>query len=751
MRFRHRALLTVALLAPFAFAAGASGEDASLQFFRDLAETRNYTLGRPVSPKLTPDGASVIFLRAAPRNPVLRLYEFTLANGRERELLSPGQLLGSGEEQLSAAEKARRERQRQSLQGFTFFRLSHDGASLLVALSGKLYAVNRADLKYVELPGEDWIDPRFSPDCRFVAAVKDRELHLIDLAAKSVRALTTGATETVSHGTAEFIAQEEMSRSSGYWWSPDSSSLLYQETDESGVEVRYIHNPLHPEEPPARHFYPKAGSPNAAVRVGLIARPGGAQGGSAGRETRWVTWDGAKYPYLARVTWDTPGAPLTLLVQNREQTGQQLLAVDIATGASRVLLHEHDSAWLNLDANWAGAVDEIASPVWLPDGSGFLWATEARGAWQVELRDAGGGFTRELTPRNGFHYRGITGVDRTGNRVLVRGSSDPREIHLWSFPLAGGAGTQLTTGRGHHGAAYGMGTGRMVHSYDLFDGRHGCEVLDAAGRTLGDLRSIAETPPAWPATELLGTRTLPVFDAAITRPRDFQTRRKYPVILQVYAGPTSKRVNAVRRDYFLDQWMADQGYIVVRLDGRGTPWKGREWERIIKGNFIDTALNDQIAGLQALGAEYPELDLNRVGVTGWSWGGYFSAIATMRRPDIFRAGVAGAPVVTWENYDTHYTERYLGLPQDNPCAYRVSNVTTYVEELKQPLMLIHGVTDDNVYYQHTMQLADALFAAGKPYDLLPMTGTHMISDPIIRLRQQTRIMDFFNLNVKSAQ
>lgn len=747
MRFRFlRALLALnAPLLPAAVQAQAAAPDEHLQFFRDLAETRNYTLGRPVSPKLTPDGTSVIFLRAAPRSPVLRLYEFTIADGREREILSPEEILGGGEEKLSLEERARRERQRQSLQGFTFFRLSRDGSSLLVSLSGKLYVISRADLSYTALPGENWIDPRFSPDGRFVAAVKDRELHLIRLSDNTVTALTSGATDTISHGTSEFIAQEEMSRNSGFWWSPDSSQLLYQETDESAVEVRYIHNPLHPEEPPIRQFYPRAGTANAKVRIGLIPRPGG--------ETRWVAWDSVKYPYLARVTWDEPRAPLTILVQNREQTEQVLFAVDPATGAVRELLRETDPAWLNLDANWAGAVDEIAAPVWLRDGSGFLWATEARGVWQVELRAADGRLVREITPAAGFYYRGIVGVDEAGANLIVRGSTDAREVHLWRFPLADGtgAGAQLTSGRGHHSAAYGRGTGRMVHSYDLLDGHFGCAVLEANGKPLATLRSVAESPPRWPTTELTRTRSAPEFDAAITRPRDFRPGARYPVILQVYAGPTAKRVNAIKRDYFVDQWMADQGYVVVRIDGRGTPWKGRDWERVIKGNFIDTALNDQIAGLQALAAEYQELDLSRVGATGWSWGGYFSAMAAIRRPDIFRAGVAGAPVITWENYDTHYTERYLGLPQDNPEAYRVSNVTTYVDQMQRPLLLIHGVTDDNVYFQHTMQLADALFRAGKPYELLPMSGTHMISDPMIRLRRETRIMDFFNLHVKSAR
>ncbi|HKB91534.1 MAG TPA: prolyl oligopeptidase family serine peptidase, partial [Opitutaceae bacterium] len=274
------------------------------------------------------------------------------------------------------------------------------------------------------------------------------------------------------------------------------------------------------------------------------------------------------------------------------------------------------------------------------------------------------------------------------------------------------------------------------------------------GKILAKLPFTTE-PASHPiSTQLTRTEGEFKFDAAITLPHELSVQsknngKKYPVILYVYAGPTSKRVNALDNDYFLDQWMADQGYIVARIDGRGTPWHGRDWERVIRGNFIDIALNDQIDGLHALAKRHPEMDLSRVGVTGWSFGGYFSAMATIRRPDVFKAGVAGAPVVTWENYDTFYTERYIGLPQQDPKAYKVSDVTSYVSELKRPLMLIHGLTDDNVYFQHTLQLADALYMAGKPYELLPMLGTHMVSDPLVRLRQQQRVMNFFNLELKS--
>lgn len=729
------------LFTPFLLAVGLAGtclatdsEGQSLKYFRDLAETRNFTLGRPVSPRITADGEHVVFLRAGARNPTLRLYEFTIATGAEREILSPEQILAGAAEILTSEEQARRERQRQSLRGFTSFQMSRSGSHLLVVLSGKAYVVERATSKYSQLPGDSWIDPRFSPDGRFVAGVKDRELHVIELATGKVTPVTAGAGELVSHGTSEFVAQEEMGRHEGYWWSPDSSMLICQQTDESEVETRYIANPLHPEERPASFRYPRAGSANATVRLALIPRSGG--------DPRWIEWDSARYPYVARVDWSSASAPPTLLVQNREQTEQVLYAVDPATGRVSELLAESDTAWLNLD-------DEAPCPVWLRDGSRFVWSTERRGSWQLELREASGRFVREITPVS-FRYRGLVGLDEASGSLVVRGGLDPREVHLWRFPLTGGPGTQLTREVGHHHAVMGTGTGRLVHSFDHFTGRYGVQVIDVAGKPLAALRLTSEALTLRPSTELVRTQGNPSFDAAITRPRDFTPGRAYAVILQVYAGPGVKRVNAVIRDYLLDQWMADHGYIVVRLDGRGTPWRGRDWERAIKFNFIDLPLSDQIAGLTALAQQYPELDLTRVGVTGWSFGGYFSAMATIRRGDFFRAGVAGAPVVTWENYDTHYTERYLGLPQSHPDAYRVSNVTTYAAGLQQPLLLIHGLTDDNVYVQHTLQLADALFNLGKPYDFLPMLGTHMISDPVVRLNQQRRIMAFFRAHVQTS-
>jgi dipeptidyl-peptidase-4 len=707
----------------------AEQESADLRYFRELVETRNYSLGQPVSPRFTPDGKAVIFLRGGARDPVLRLYEFTLADGKLREILTPEKLLQGAEEKLNAEERSRRERERQSLRGFTSFQLSMDGDKLLVALSSKLYVITRADSHVTELPGRNWIDPHFSPDGRSVAAINGGELHVIDLETQTDVPLTSGATETIQHGLAEFVAQEEMERHEGFWWSPDSQSIAYQETDNSGVESRFIADPLHPETPPARNFYPRAGTNNAKVRLGVVARSGGA--------TRWLEWDRENYPYLARVVWKEAAAPLCLLVQNRAQQEEILLVGDPASGATRELLREKDPAWLNLDSK--------PMPVWLKDGRAFLWTTERNGAWQAELHSADGTLVRAVTPAD-FNLDAFIDLNEADSSIVVAGGPDPRERHLFRFALEAKAEPQrLTRESGRHNAIYGDAKEHFLHRFDLVDGRAGWEVLRASdGARLGLLQSVAERPSSLPKVELTRTDGSRAMDAAIVRPRDFAKGKRYPVILDVYAGPHHKQVVAQPDRYMIDQWMADRGYIVVLIDGRGTPGHGREWERAIRGNLIDVALADQVAGLQALAKHEPSMDLKRVGVVGWSFGGYFSAMAVMRKPDIFRCAVVGAPVVTWENYDTYYTERYLGLPSENAEGYRASSVLTYASDLRQPLLLIHGLTDDNVYAQHSMQLSDALFIAGKTFNFLPLLGTHMVSDPVLRLRRQTRIVEFFD-------
>ncbi len=688
----------------------------------------------------------MLFLRSGPRDFAQSLYQVKLPAGEERLLLSAARLLGGADEEIDAAEKARRERQRVVTRGITSFRLSRDGARLLVPLSGRLFVVDRASGKVRELgaSGGYPIDPRFSPDGRKVSCVRLGDLYVIDLASGRQRRLTRRGTHppppagfagdhaALSHGLAEFVAQEEMRRHRGYWWSPDSKQLAFQQTDSSQVETLYIADPHQPAAKPRSVRYPRAGKANASVRLGLIAATGG--------PVRWVRWDATRYPYLAKVVWSGPG-PLTLLVQSRRQTEATLLAVDRG-GATRSLLVERDEAWLNIDPS---------VPRWLPDGSGFLWSTERRGSWQLELRDRRGALVRAVTEAD-LGYRQLLHLAPAGDRVYVSASREPTERHLHAVPLSNPAGAvQLSHGAGEHEAVFARRSGLFVESAELLDGSASVRVRRlaagqeiAAGQELAALRSVAERPPYQPKLQLVkvGKQQL---RAALVRPRGFVAGRKYPVLVYVYGGPHHRTVRALPRRYLIRQWLADQGpFVVVSIDGRGTPGRGRSWERALKGDMARVPLADQVAGLRALGGRFAELDLSRVGVFGWSYGGYLAAMSVLRHPEVYRAAVAVAPVTDWHDYDTHYTERYLGLPAENAAGYRASSALTHASRLARPLLLVHGTADDNVYFSHSLRLSRALFLAGRQHEFLPLSGfTHMVPDPRVTRRLYRHIARFF--------
>jgi dipeptidyl-peptidase-4 len=698
-------------------------------FIEQSTATQNFSLGTPRSYQIVPGGA-VLFLRSEPRSRVQELY-VQEPGGAERVLMQAEKLLGGGDENLSPEEKAHRERQRNSARGIAGFQVSEDGSLVLVPLSDRLFVVDRKTGAAREMaPGAAFpLEAHFSPDAKSIACVRNGDLHVIDVAAATDRTLTTGATATLTRGTPEFVADEEMGRHEGYWWSPDGEQIAYQETDTSKVETFHIADAMHPEKPANAWPYPRPGHANADVRLGLIGRSGGT--------TTWVDWDRQKFPYLGSVTWSKEG-PLTILVQNREQTVEQLLAVDPHSGATRKLLEETDAAWVDLYPRM---------PRWLPGGAGFLWISERSGSNRLELRDKNGASVRWLTP-DGFGLQGFVGVEAGDKSVLVHGSVDQLQEQIWRVSLAGGNPATLSSGAGQHFATLAREGSGSVWAESLETGERRWGVHDKTGREVGTLRSVAEEPMIHPKVEYLqlGPRG---FYAALVRPANFVAGRRYPVLLDVYAGPGVQPIWRHPYRFQRSQWMADFGFIVLTLDGRGTPGRGREWDRAIKGDLIDVALGDQVEGLQAAGARYPEMDLNRVGVFGWSFGGYFSAMAAMRRPDIFKAAIAGAPVADWQYYDTHYTERYLGLYDAHPDAYAKSSVLTYCKDLKIPLLVIHGTVDDNVYFLHSLMMTDALFRAGKPYDFLALPGfTHSVPDPVVQRNLQGREISFFSEHLR---
>lgn len=714
-----------AILIAVGVAAPALAED---RFLRELAVTRGYTLGRPTHAEPTADGTTVLFLRTEPRSPVSSLYAFDVATGQTRVLITPEQILRGAEEKLTAAEKAQRERQRITTRGFTGFRLSDDGKLVLVTLSGKLYVVRRADgdvtaLATGTLPT---LNPTWSPDAKKIAYVHDRDLYVYDLARRREKRLTKSTDPAISNGVAEFVAQEEMARVQGFWWSPDGQRLAYEEVDNRGVERLTIPDVAHPERPPEPTYYPRPGKANAKVRLGVVGVGGGA--------TTWVRWDAEAFPYLARVVWQTR-APLTLEVQTRDEKSLRLLAADGA-GRSRVLVEEHDDAWINLDPT---------TPAWLPDGSGFLWSTEPAGGWPtLQLRGADGRLVRALsTDRENYRELAHVGV---GARVAwFIGAPTAPEAQVYRVSLDGGAAERVTRAPGMHFADFARkGDGAWIESVTTATEPrraivHVAGDAGAAERIAGELPSVAVTPPLV-AHELIERVGELGYWTALTRPRDFDPKRKYPVVVDVYAGPAHQQVTESPK--LMRQWMADHGVIVVAIDGRGTPARGHDWERFIAGDFSRT-IDDQVAGLRALGAKHPEMDLTRVGITGWSFGGYESALAVLARGDVFDVAVAGAPVVEWRDYDTHYTERYLGLLPESKAAYDASSLLTYVGGLQRPLLIVHGTSDDNVYFFHTLALCDALFRAGKQFSLLPLAGfTHLVPDPVVTEQLQTRVLKF---------
>ncbi len=715
---------------------------ADAAFLEAYSETNRYRLGFPRLVTVLRDGSGVLFLRSGGRSFEGKLYWFDAASGEERELLTAAMLLGGGEEELSAEEAARRERMRLTATGIASFSVSRDGATILVPLSGRLFLVDRASIgqpgaiREIESDAGGAIDPRFSPSGSHVATVREGDLYVIDVATGAEARLTTRASEEIENGLAEFVAQEEMDRMRGFWWSPDGQSILYQETDHAGMERMHILDPMHPEAEPRAWPYPRPGEANASVRLGLIPIRGGA--------TRWIEWDREAFPYLASVVWQTEGPP-TILVQDREQQRASLRTIDPATGATTELLVEEDAAWLNLDQT---------VPRWIRDGSQFLWSTERDGRFALELRLADGSRVRALSTGE-LDYRSLAGVDEEAGLAWIHASEEPAETHVYRVRLDGeGDPERLTEEPGEHSAVVAHDASLWVHTRSTQDGEDASVVRRANGAEVGALGSEAEDPPFAPnlTFETVGRRE---WRAVIVRPRDFDETLRYPVILHVYGGPHSRQVTHTQRPYLLDQWHADHGFVVILIDGRGTPGRGREWERAIDGDFISAPLEDQVEALQQLGDRHPELDLERVGVWGWSFGGYFAAMAALREPEVFRAAVAGAPVSEWRDYDTHYTERYLGLPEaeGEEGAYSRSSVLTFAVEAEpedlRPMLIVHGTADDNVYFSHSLKLQNALFRAGRPSELLALSGlTHMVPEPVVMTRLQQRVIGFFEQHLR---
>jgi dipeptidyl-peptidase 4 len=681
------------------------------EILAQVARTRRFRLGVPRDVTISPDGGRVLFLRAASgEDPVTSLWLFDVDSGDER-LLADGAALAGGE--LSAAERAYRERARESAEGIVGYATDADLGRVVFTVDGALWTATVDGARPVRLPAAgSAVDPRLAPDGRQVAYVSAGALRLVGADGTGDRALAEPETADVTYGLAEHVAAESMHRLRGHWWSPDSTRLLVSRVDTAAVRRWYISDPADPTRPPAERRYPSAGTTNADVSLWCYPV------GSGDRVE--IRWDRDTFEYLAAVTW-AGDAPL-LLVQSRDQRDVQVLRADPATGDTELVHADHDDAW------W-----ELVPGLPAYTGSGDL-------VWTVDDGD-----TRRLTVGGkpvtppGLQVRDISTVD--GDAVLFRASTDPTETHVYRWrPDTGPLCLTEDTPGLHSGQSAG---GTLVLTSHTMPGVR--VTVDRNGHPPREIRSLASTPVLRPRVTLhsFGERAL---RTAVLLPTGFQRGSgRLPVLLDPYGGPGMQLAVAASAFYLTSQWFADQGYAVLVTDGRGTPGRGPRWEKTIHHDKLSFALQDQIDALHAAADEYPELDLSRVVIRGWSYGGYLAAAAVLRRPDVFRAAAAGAPVTDPLLYDSHWQERFLGHPTEHPDVYHRNSLIPDAPRLSRPLLLIHGLADDNVYVAHTLRLSAALLAAGRPHTVLPLTGiTHMAAREDVAVNVPKLELEFLN-------
>lgn len=674
----------------------------TVSYPRLAARTLRFTLGTPRNIWVNPLGSKVYFLRTP--NGVTRtgqLWEYDVATGVESVIVDPQALLGEDGEQLSAEERSRRERSREAAAGLVSFAPDRDGRWATFALSGRLWAVHLSGHAVTALPSVgEVIDPRVDPTGRTIAYASGGALRLIGVTGLDERALVE-PTGTEVWGQAEFIAAEEMDRHRGFWWAPDGQSLLVERFDDSAVQTWHIADPENPDREPVAQRYPAAGTPNADVTLWHITLDG------ARTE---VVWDRDRFEYLARVSWSSHGDPV-LQVLSRDQKDTQILGVDVAGGgATRILRELHDDAWVELSSapqfgtggRLVSVEDNAGSRRLLLDGEPFSDA-----AWQV---------------------RSIVSVE--DDCVVAAASAEPTEIQVVRFGFDAVA-DPLTEGVAVHHAVTGGPT--VVISRSVLDETKTSIAVHRADGKIGALTVASEPAPFQPAVTFLHAGDDALRTAVLFPQGHVPGSHRLPILMDPYGGPHAQRVLASGRMFLEPQWLADQGFCVVVADGRGTPGRGTAWERTILDEFASITLADQVAALDAVAAAYPDdVDTSRVGIAGWSYGGYLAALAVLQRPDVFHAAVAGAPVTEWRLYDTCYTERYLGDPNKQPEVYERNSLIPLAPQLERPLMLIHGLADDNVVAAHTLRLSSALLAAGRPHTVLPLSGvTHMTSQEVV--------------------
>ncbi|MFY1675908.1 DPP IV N-terminal domain-containing protein [Streptomyces sp. WMMC905] len=672
---------------------------------RRLARTRGFTLGAPARFSVAPEGTGVLFLRSkAGDDPVGCLWRLDLATGSEHLLADPTVLLGDTADEVPEEERIRRERARQQASGITDYATDTAARMAAFALAGRLWTVDTDSGAVRQLPARrPVVDPRPSPDGRYIAYVSGGALRVIGADGggdRAVAAPESAEGPDVFFGLPEHVASESMDRHRAYWWAPDGERLLTTRVDNRGVALWYLADPADPAKPPRTMRYPRVGTANAEVTLWIADL--------VGNRTE-VRWDRAAFEYLPAAGWDRHGPFAAVL--SRDQRTLQVLAVDPTDGTTSLLAERHDERWVEL---LVPGVPARTSTGLLVD---YLDRDETR-----HLSIGG----TPVTP-DGLQLREVLSVD--GETVYFSAAAEPTERHVWRY-LPGQGIRRLTEQPGVHSGAFRGDT--FVHTTRTLD-------LPGSHTTVHRLTGDGRQEPVGPALVEIGSHAqrpllrLRVESAAVG-PRALRTHlflpswhrpgdAPLPVLVDPYGGPAMQKVTAEQASHTLvSQWFAEQGFAVLVTDGAGTPGRGPRWEKEIFGDLIGPTLDDQVSALRATAERHPELDLGRVGIRGWSFSGTLAAAAVLRRPDAFHAAVAGAPLIDQRLYDACWKERFLGPPTRYPEHYEMSSLLADAPRLGRPLLLTHGMADDNVSVANTLRLSDALLAAGKPHEVLPLSG-----------------------------
>lgn len=693
---------------------------------------------------LSPDGERVTFLRGKESDAQqLDLWEFDLETGEQR-LLFDSDRLDAGSEVLSDEEKARRERLRLRGTGIVSYRWTDGGKRILFPLGGDAFLYDLASDQVEQLLStpEFETDLKISPNGNYLSFIRDQNVYVLNLETKQETQLTHDGAGSIRNGMAEFVAQEEMSRMTGYWWSPDERHIAFTRTDDSNVAIA-LRNEIYADRvETVEQRYPWAGTANVEIELAVTTVDG--------QSTTWVDLGEDKDIYLARVNWRDENR-LTYQWQNRAQTRLELREFDLNSNSQQLLIAEESDTWVNLDANIQ----------FIDDGRQFIWASERTGFNHLYLYQGNGELVRQLTDGD-WIVDGLEAVDLDNDVFYFTGRKDSViERHLYKAQLSDPTQVvRLSQRDGMHSVSFSDDASRYIDSFSaaMVPPQVSLHTTDGAHEMwINENRVDREHPLASYWDDLI----VPTFGTTLAddgetelyyrlyKPADLDPTKSYPALVFLYGGPGSQQVTNRWGNLFL-QYMAQNGYAVITIDNRGSFGRGTAFEGAIHLRTGDVEVRDQIKAVEVL-SELGWVDTDRVGVFGYSYGGYMTLMAMMTAPEYFAAGAAGGSVSDWRLYDTHYTERYMGHPETNAEGYEASSVFPYVDGLQGDLFIYHGMADDNVLFTNSTRVYRALQERMIPFWSMDYPGEkHGMRDYRTRIHQHRMLERFFDQSLKVA-